>query len=118
MDDAVARTARAAAGQLAGELGGRLPGDVEAILHARDDAPAAEQYVLDPVSLASLVVSVAGLAWQVYRDLRSKSDAPAREVVERRVRVAVRESATAAPAAQRDRVIEVVVSDVMDSDQP
>jgi hypothetical protein len=112
MDEAAARAARGAARRLAGELGGQLPGDVEAALRARAHAPAREQY-LDPISLASLVVSVAGLAWGIYRDLRGKGGAPQGEVVERRVRVEVRELDAGTAPEQRDRIIEVVVDELM-----
>jgi hypothetical protein len=117
MDDDAAETARAAAHQLAGELGGQLPGDVEAILRARDDA-AIDRYVVDPISLASLIVSVANLAWTLYRDLKTKTDAPARDVIERRVRVKVCDSEIEAPPAQRDRIIEVVVSEIIGATEP
>ncbi len=93
----------------------RLPGDVEAALRARTEAPARDQYV-DPISLAGLVVSVATLAWGIYRDLRGEGAAPAREVVERRVRVEVRELDASTAPEQRDRIIEVVVDELMSPD--
>ncbi len=117
MDDLPADAARAAARALAGELGSQLPGDVETILRAREDDRAPDQYV-DPISLAGLIVSVASFAWTVYRDLRTKTDAPARDAVERRVRVQVRESDLDAPRAQRDRIIDAVVTEIMSSSQP
>lgn len=112
MDDRAAHAARAAAHALAGELGGQLPGDVEAILRARDDTTI-DHYIADPVSLAGLIVSIASLAWTVYRDLKTKTDAPARDVIERRVRITVSDSEIHAPPAQRDRIIEVVVSEII-----
>lgn len=117
MDDVPAHAARAAARALAGELGDQLPGDVEAMLHTREDTPAPDQYV-DPISLAGLIVSVASFAWTVYRDLKTKTDAPARDVIERRVRLQVRESEISAPPAQRDHIIEVVVAEIMGSTEP
>ncbi|MCA1694693.1 MAG: hypothetical protein LC749_08175 [Actinobacteria bacterium] len=117
MDDVAADAARAAAQALAGELGTRLPGDVETVLRARDDAPV-DQYVVDPISLASLIVSVASFAWTAYRDLKTKTGDPARDVIERRVRVNVRDSELDAPPAQRDRIIEVVVTEIMGSTEP
>jgi hypothetical protein len=117
MDDVAADAARAAARALASELGGQLPGDVEALLHAGDDAPA-DRYVVDPISLAGLIVSVASFAWTVYRDLKTKTDAPARDAIERRVRVEVRESELDAAPAQRDRIIDVVVTEIMNSTEP
>lgn len=117
MDDVTTDAARAAARTLAGEFGDGLPGAVETILHAHDNARAPDQY-LDPISLAGLIVSVASFAWTAYRDLKTKTDDPARDVIERRVRLHVRDSQSSAPPAQRDRVIEVVVSDIMDSTRP
>jgi len=117
VDDTVVRTARAAAQRLAVDLGDQLPGDVEAALHALDGAPMAERYV-DPISLAGLVVSVATFAWTVYRDLQNETASPAREIVERRVRVQVRETDASAPPRQQDRIIEVVVAEVMRSREP
>jgi hypothetical protein len=73
---------------------------------------------VDPISLAGLIVSVASFAWTVYRDLKTKTDAPARDVIERRVRLQVRESEISAPPAQRDRITEVLVAEVMSSTEP
>jgi hypothetical protein len=117
MDDGVAQAARTAARQLAPELGDQLLGDVEAVLHAGDDAPALERY-LDPISLAGLIVSVASLAWTVSQDLKAKTNATARAVVERRVRVKVRETDATATPQQQSRIIEVVVTEVMSSIEP
>ncbi|MEA2297379.1 MAG: hypothetical protein QOF77_315 [Solirubrobacteraceae bacterium] len=118
MDDVAASAARAAAQALESELGGHLAGDVEAILHAREDAPTPDQYIVDPVSLAALIVSVASFAWTIYNDVKVKGGAPTRDVIERRVRVEVRSGEISAPPAQRDRIIEVVVAEVIDSTEP
>lgn len=112
MDEAAVNAARSAARKVAGELGGQLPGDVEAALRERADEQARDQYV-DPISLAGLVVSVASLAWTIYRDLKGTGDPPRREVVERRVRVEVRELDASTAPEQRDRIIEVVVDELM-----
>ena len=48
----------------------------------------------------------------------TKADAPARDVIERRVRINVRDSDTSAPAAQRDRIIDVVVTEIMNVTHP
>ena len=95
----------------------QLPGDVEAILHAREDKAAPDQYV-DPISLAGLIVSVASLAWTIYRDLRSKADLPAREIIERRIRIEVGDGDTSASPAQRDRIIEAVIDEIVGSTEP
>ncbi len=87
--------------------------DVEAALQTRDEAQRPEQY-LDPVSLGGLIVSVASLAWTVYKDLRSKTAKPSPDVVERTVRVELRSTeAEALAPAERDRIIKVVVSETV-----
>ncbi|UBU15049.1 carboxymuconolactone decarboxylase family protein [Nonomuraea gerenzanensis] len=83
MPDPVADGARAAARRLG------LTADVESALQARRP----DQY-LDPVSLASLIVSAAALAWTVYQDLRKKTDTPSPDVVSRTVRTELRRSRT------------------------
>jgi hypothetical protein len=109
---AVAQGARAAAGRLSGEFGPRLPVDVEAALHAPEAQGAPDQYFVDPISLGALLVSVAGLAWKIYQDIKAKSaKEPAHDVVERRVRVEI-DAGTLTPE-QRDRIIEVVVSETL-----
>ena len=114
MDDVAANAARTVARALAGELGDQLPGDVEAILRARGDA-LVDQYVLDPISLAGLIVSAASFAWTVYRDLQTKSDAPAGHVIERRVRIELHDGELGGSPEQRDRIIESVVTEIMSS---
>jgi urease gamma subunit len=64
----------------------------------------------DVVALASLVVSVATLAWTVYNDLRERAAKPAAEVVRRTVRVRLREDGQ---DGVPDRVIEVVVDETI-----
>jgi hypothetical protein len=71
----------------------------------------------NPTPRGKLIVSVATLAWTVYRDLRKKTLKPAREVVERRVRVELPPS-NQVKAAERDRIIEIVVDEIIkDADQ-
>jgi hypothetical protein len=108
--DPVEPIARAAAARLAADLGPALRVDVEAALSCRQSAQPPEQY-LDPVSLGSLVVSAATLAWTVYTDLRSKSQPPSREVLARTVRIELDEDAF--DARTRDRLIQVVVEETV-----
>ena len=115
MDDPVAPIARAAATRLAADHGRALTVDVEAALARRGPAQPPEWY-LDPVSLGSLVVSVATLAWTVYTDLRSKTRSPSRDVLVRTVRVRL-VGADAVDAATRDQVIEVVVDETIRTGQ-
>ncbi|SNT66314.1 hypothetical protein SAMN05421812_1383 [Asanoa hainanensis] len=105
MNDVIAAAARTSADQLADRYGPRLAGDVEAAIHATDDRP--QQY-LDPVSLGSLIVAVAALAWTVYRDLKKKTPQPAPQVVVRSVHLHLT-APTAVPAEDRDLIIETVV---------
>lgn len=113
--DPVGEGARRAAERLAGELDPRLVFEVEAELHARGMVRRSAQYI-DPVSLASLVVSVASFAWTVYRDLRKRSPdptpPPAPDVVERQVRVDLHLTDDLLPE-QRDRIIRVVVEETI-----
>jgi hypothetical protein len=111
VSDPVLVGARAAARRLIPALGQRIEVDVEAALHARDLASLPQQY-FDPISLGGLIVSVATLAWTVYTDLRSKTPQPSAETVARTVRVQVRNTGATA-SEQTDRVIEVVVDEVL-----
>lgn len=108
MADPVGQVARAVAEQLAAGHGPALVTEVEAELNARDGRPA-DRYV-EPVSLASLVVAVAALAWTVYRDLRKQTPTPSPDVVARSVRVQLRDSLRT-PTAERDRIVDIVVSE-------
>ena len=76
-------TARAAAQRLSGEYGYELRQAVESAMQDGQARPG--QYV-DPVSLASLIVSASALAWTVYTDLRARNDkTPSHAVVTRRM---------------------------------
>ncbi len=109
MIDPIEHAARTAAHRLAAEHGPGLATDVEAALHARGSTRQAEQY-LDPISLGSLIVSVATLAWTVYTDLRNKTPAPSPAIVARTIRVDLRDNGVLDPT-QRDRIIDIVVDE-------
>jgi hypothetical protein len=111
MPDPVADASRAAAQRLADELGPGLAADVEEALEGRGEAHSPERY-LDPVSLGGLIVSVATLAWTVFNDLRNKTPKPPPEGIARRVRVELETHDSVTPA-QRDRIIEIVVSETI-----
>ena len=85
-DDPVAAVARATATHLAARHGPALVADVESALHARGSEHQPEQY-FDPVSLGSLIVSIAGLAWSIYTGLKQKTPNPPPDVLSRAVRV-------------------------------
>ena len=85
--------------------------DVERELRSREGGRPPDQY-LEPVSLASLILSVASLAWNVFQDLKKKTPSPAPAVVARAVRVQVRVSSDLAPS-ERDCIIDVVVEETI-----
>ncbi|QKW20921.1 hypothetical protein HUT16_19315 [Kitasatospora sp. NA04385] len=107
--------ARAAARRLATRRTPALATDVEAALHARGAADRPERY-FDPVSLGSLIVSVATLAWTVYQDRRKEGRAPRPDVVTRLVRVELdRDGGRDAGLgpAERDRIVRVTVEETL-----
>ena len=92
MTDPVADAARSAAAILAPDHGPALPAQVEAALAARDAYQRPDRY-LDPVSLASLIVSIASLAWQIYTSQRDRTPGPPpADAVARQVRITLREA--------------------------
>ncbi|MBO0820104.1 MAG: hypothetical protein J2P26_04560 [Nocardiopsaceae bacterium] len=113
-DFAARRTARAAARRLAGELDPGLRTQVEAALAAADGERPRQYF--DPVALASLIVSAAGLAWTIYRDLRAKAAKPAPTVIVKQLELELPAS-DPVPPAHRARVIEVVVQDILSDDR-
>ena len=86
MSELIAVSALASAERLAAQLGPGLPADVEAALYAPEPEPNSGQY-LDPLSLGSLIVSVATLAWAVYADLRKRTPEPSPDDIARTIRV-------------------------------
>jgi hypothetical protein len=112
---AVRRAARAAARRLADEFDPGLRTQVEDVLQAGDGTARPQQYT-DPVALASLIVSAAGLAWTIYKDLREKAPKPVPKVIVTTLELGLPAS-DAVPPAQRARVIDVVVEEILDSDR-
>jgi tetratricopeptide (TPR) repeat protein len=108
-DDPVATAARAAAGHLAAQYGTGLEAEVESALYARGSERRPEQY-FDPVSLGSLIVSIASLAWTAYTDLKKRTAKPTADVVSRTVRVTLRERER---AATPDHIVDVVVTEAI-----
>lgn len=111
MDPAVEQGARASAARLRDTLGPDLPAQVEAELHTNPDKRPG-QY-LDPVSLGALIVSIASLAWTIYKDTRKPDQPnPTADVVARAVRVRL-DRPTDLPPEDRARVIEVTVEETL-----
>jgi hypothetical protein len=112
MASPVDRIARSAAQRLAQDSDlPLLVAEVERQLQV-GDAGEAERYEPITISLAALLVSVAGLAWTVYTDLKKQTPRPDPEVIKRRIRVQV-ELPEQVSAADRDRVLAVVVEQTL-----
>lgn len=111
MTDPAADAARSAAGILAPALGPGLPAEVEAALAARDTPGRPPDRFLDPVSLASLIVAIATLAWTIYNDQRSHTPEPPADSIARQVRVILRQQDTVLPAGT-ERITEVVATEI------
>jgi hypothetical protein len=113
MTDPVADAARSAAAILAPDLGRNLPVEVEAVLAARGGDQRPDRY-FDFVALGSLIVSIAGIAWQVYNDLRNRAhdQEPPVDSITRQVRITLREQDTALPPGT-ERITEVVATEII-----
>jgi|SRR5215469_3465342 len=114
METAVRSAARAAARRLSDELGQDLRTQVEDALEAHDGDTRPAQY-LDLVSLGSLIVSAASLAWTIYKDQREKKPKPAPKEIAEQVKPGLPPS-DQIPSAQRTRIIEVVAEEVLGND--
>ena len=117
MTDPAADAARSAAAILAPDLGPSLPAEVEAALAARDTQQRPGRY-LDPVSLASLIVAIATLAWTIYKDQRDrKPEPPPASTIARQVRITLREQDINLPAGG-EHITEVVATEITRQDSP
>ena len=123
MTDPVADAARSAAAILASDLGPSLPAEVEAALHARSTGEQRPgQY--DPLAIAgfgigvaSLVVSIAQLAWSIVSDRRKQAAEQSSGSIARQVRIALRQQdIPISPDA--DRIAEVVITEIIRLDSP
>ena len=110
MTDPAADAARSAAAILAPDLGLNLPAEVEAALAAHDPQQRPDRY-LDPVSLASLIVAVATLAWTIYNDQRHRTTDPPPSSIARQVRITLRDQDTPLPPST-ERITEVVAAEI------
>ena len=123
MTDPVADVARSAAAILTADFGPNLPAEVEAALVARyADEQRPGQY--DPLAIASfgigaasLIVSIAQLAWSIVSDRRKHAAEPSPDSVARQVRIALRERDLPMPP-DTDRITEVVITEVIRLEGP
>jgi hypothetical protein len=110
MTDPAADAARSAAVILAPDLGPSLPTEVEAALAARDAQQRPDRY-FDPVSLASLIVAIATLAWTIYNDQRNHTPDPPASSIARQVRISLRDQDTPLPPST-ERITEIVATEI------
>ena len=66
---------------------------------------------LDPVSLASLIVAIATLAWTIYNDHRKHTPDPPPGSIARQVRITLRDQDTPLPAGT-ERITEIVATEI------
>jgi hypothetical protein len=113
MIDPIADAARAAAAILAPDLGSTLPTEVEAALADRQHPG---RYV-DPVSLASLIVAIATLAWTIYSDQRDRTPDPPAADITYQIRTTLREQDTLLPTGA-EHITETVVTEIIRRARP
>ena len=117
MTDPAADAARSAAVILAPDLGPNLPAEVEAALAARDTQQRPGRY-LDPVSLASLIVSIATLAWTIYNDQRHRTPDPPPSSIASQVRTTLSDQDAIPLPPGTERITEVVAIEIIRQARP
>jgi hypothetical protein len=110
MTDPVGDAALSAAAILATDLGPSLPAEVEAALAARGTQQRPDRY-LDPVSLASLIVSIATLAWTIYNDQRAHTPDPPPSTIAREIRITLRDQ-NLILSSGTERITEIVATKI------
>lgn len=103
------RIARAAADRLATTLGPDLPAQVEQELNADPLDP--PKRLVDPVSLATLLVSAASLAWTIWHDI--KKDHATSSQTEQAEALAASLARSAPPHPDRALVVQVVAEETV-----
>jgi hypothetical protein len=129
LNENFADIARRTADRLAPSLDPKLRAAVEQEL-TRDPLDARPERVIEPVSLAAFVVSLASFGWTVYRDLKKDRDAAKakgnRGEVEARIARLLREDESFAAgrlpagmtAEQESLVLTAVASEIVAADPP
>lgn len=73
---------------------------------------------LDPISLATLIVSIATLAWTIYNDQRDRSGEPPQPpAIARQVRITLREQDMVLPEGT-ERITEVIATEITQRANP
>ena len=106
---------RAVARRLTPELDPALDARVEHLLATGGKESPPTRFEPASIGIVSLLVSVTGIAWQIYRDLKDDREkareAAAQEAISRRIRAATDLPAGVTPA-QRNRVIDAVLEEL------
>ena len=117
MTDPAAAAARAAAVILAPDLGPDLPAQVEAALLRNRSEQRPTHY--DPLVIiglgtgaASLIVSIAQLAWAIYSDQRKRPTERSSDSIARQVRMTFRDQDAALPPGS-ERITDVIVTEII-----
>lgn len=111
MIDVVAVASRAAAGQLAHEYGPEVPLDVETALTARKERLRPETYI-DYVSIGSLIVSAASLAWTIYIDRRKEAPKLDADDLDRAIQDGIG-AANSGNGALQKRITTIVIAEII-----
>ncbi len=113
MSEPHAQIARQAAAKLAESTTPQLPQLTEGVLAQGERAGRAQTYdAATAIGLASLLVSMAALAWTIHQDRKKAASPPRRDLIERQIRVQL-EIPNNVSVAQRDRMIAVVVEETV-----
>lgn len=86
INESVAGTARAVAGELAPRYGARIRLDVEAAIQEGGEPKASGQY-FDPIALGALILAVTQFAYQVRKDRQKKGHKASPDAIARAVRI-------------------------------
>jgi hypothetical protein len=108
MEEVLTVAARAAAGRLAGQYGAMVEVEVETALR---DTRSPEQF-LDPVAVGTLIVTAAGVAWGIFKDVKRRGEAIKSDQIVKQVRVRVM-LPKGVSSAQGDQIVEVVLDEVI-----
>jgi hypothetical protein len=111
--DRAAAAARAAANELSVQLGQpKLRADLELALYGSDAGYRSWQY-FDPLELASVIVSLASLAWQIYETRRVRGEKTDKSELKHEIRLRREDICT---NDTYKRVIEIIASEIATDD--
>lgn len=109
--DPVGTAARIVARELATEHGPQIEIDAEAALYARQAESEESARYIDPVSLGSLIVSIASLAYTVYNNHKNRKEKPTAERVALELRVEQRKHRKL--TGPEEKIIEIISAEVI-----